>query len=84
MASAKKHAKEFRKQVIEKVGTLIISAFGLVAALAWNTTIQAAVTKFLGTSGSQLAGLLVYALVVTIIAILATIYISKLSEKIKG
>ncbi len=84
MANSKSGAKEFKKQVVEKVSTLIISAFGLVAALAWNTTIQTAVTHFLGTSGSELEGLVVYAVVVTIIAVLATIYISRVSEKMKG
>ncbi len=84
MASAKKAPDGFKKQVVDKISTLIISAFGLVAALAWNTTIQTAVTQALGTSGSELEGLVTYAVVVTIIAVIAAIYLSKVAEKMKA
>ncbi len=81
MANSKNEAKEMRKQIVEKVGTLIISAFGLIAALAWNSAIQSAVSQFLH-AGSALEGLIVYALIVTIMAVLVTIYLSRLTERV--
>lgn len=67
--------------VIDKVSTLVISAFGLVAALAWNNAIQKVISLFLNVS-DQTFGLIAYAVIVTLIAILVTIYMTRLSSKI--
>ena len=65
--------------------TLATSGFGLVAALAWNSLIQefvnSYVKKFL-PNGSGLISLLIYAVVVTILAVFVTYQLSKLSEKL--
>ncbi|MGI0100913.1 MAG: DUF5654 family protein [Candidatus Micrarchaeaceae archaeon] len=66
---------------IEKVSALIISAFGFVAALAWNNAIQKVISIFLSTS-SEVTGLLVYAVVVTVIAVVITVYLTRLSQKV--
>lgn len=60
--------------------SLIIVAFGLVAALAWNSAIQAIVKAVLGTSDS-VPGLLTYAIIVTILAVIATVLITRASAK---
>lgn len=73
----------FRGSVIDKVSTLIISAFGLIAALAWNSAIQGILALFLSTS-SKVEGLVIYAVVVTIIAVVVTIYLTQLSKKVGG
>ncbi len=70
-----------KKEVIEKIAALMTAAFGLVAALAWNGTIQAIFLKVFGTSDS-IGAMLTYAVVVTIIAVWATVRIGKLSEKV--
>ncbi|MDE1857180.1 MAG: hypothetical protein KGH98_03815 [Candidatus Micrarchaeota archaeon] len=59
--------------------TLITTAFGLVAALAWNTAIQTAFTDFFGKQ-STLAAMFAYAIVVTIIAVVFVTYLSKLGS----
>ncbi|MCK5107482.1 MAG: hypothetical protein KAQ83_02035 [Nanoarchaeota archaeon] len=78
-----------KKKVLEKVAALLTAAFGLVAALAWNDAIKA---LFKGPCGSESAGALcklstggpwVYAVVVTIIAVIVTIQMGKLAEKSK-
>ena len=68
------------KSVVEKLAMLITAAFGLVAALAWNGVIQAIFKKVYGTSDSIVA-MLIYAILVTIIAVLATIWIGKIESK---
>ena len=66
-----------RKEAIEKLTTLIVSAFGLVAALAWNDAIRSAIqNSFLSSYGPW-----VYAVVITILAVVITIWIGKLGEK---
>lgn len=69
-----------KKEIIEKIGSLIIAAFGLVAALAWNGAIQAIFKQVFGTA-EGIMPMLVYAVVVTIIAVVATIWIAKIGNK---
>ncbi|MBA7491012.1 hypothetical protein ES702_01556 [subsurface metagenome] len=54
------------KQVREKIAVLLTTAFGLVAALAWNGAIRAIFVKIFGTADT-IVGMLTYAIVVTII-----------------
>jgi len=69
-------------EVIEKLAALMTAAFGLVAALAWNGAILAIFKAIFGTS-ETIGALLVYAVVVTIIAVYATIKIGKIAEEAK-
>lgn len=87
---AKKVNEELRNEmhtlsgtVVEKVSTLIISAFGFVAALAWNNAIQKVISLFLATS-SEVFGLVVYAIIVTVIAVVITVYLTRVSQKMVG
>lgn len=70
-------------EVIEKLAALVTAAFGLVAALAWNGAIQAIFKKVFGTS-EGIGPMLTYAIVVTIIAVLVTIWIGRFSERAKS
>lgn len=70
-------------EVIEKFAALITVAFGLIAALAWNGAIRALFDKYYA-AGEGLTGLFTYAIVVTIIAVFATIWVGKAAEKAKG
>lgn len=67
--------KTFRIKFLESLSALIISAFGLVAALAWNEAIKKTVAEMFST-GDQLLGLFIYALLVTVIAVAATMLIT--------
>jgi membrane protein YdbS with pleckstrin-like domain len=69
-----------KKEIIEKISSLIVAAFGLVAALAWNSAIQAIFQKYFGTA-EGIVPMLIYAVVVTIIAVLVTIWIAEIAEK---
>lgn len=76
-------SNKFKLKVIETFAALITSAFGLVAALAWNETIKEAVGLFF-TADDGIWGLLVYAILVTFIAIIATLLIAWQADKLKG
>jgi hypothetical protein len=70
-----------KKEVIDKIAALITAAFGLVAALAWNSAISSLFAaggplNFLASSGPWM-----YAVIVTVIAIIATIWIGKIAER---
>ena len=73
---------KFKVQFLETTAALITSAFGLVAALAWNEAIKAAIAQWL-TGGDEVIGLVVYALIVTVIAVTATLLIAMALAKAK-
>ncbi len=75
-------AGEFKVQLLETFAALITAAFGLVAALAWNETIKAAVKMVFGTA-DDLLGNFIYAIIVTILAVIMTIWIAKALGKAK-
>lgn len=73
-------SKEFAKQML----TLSTSGLGLVAALAWNELIKEIVTDFIkpvvgGSSG--IISLLIYAVLVTILAVLVTYNLARIVKK---
>lgn len=72
----------FYEEVLDKIAALMTAAFGLVAALAWNGAIQELFKQVFGTA-ENLSAQLIYAIVVTIIAVLATIMIARAASKAK-
>ena len=80
MNSKQKLHKEITKEVLK----LSTSAFGLVAALAWNELIKEVVEQYIkplvgGASG--IISLLIYAVIVTTLAVVITINLSRLTNK---
>lgn len=89
MAQKNEEKKEQRKlhiEIVRQMLTLATSGFGLVAALAWNTAIQEFVKNYLrrylpGDQGT--ISLFIYALIVTVLAVLVTLQLSKLLRKLE-
>ena len=75
--------KAFHKELITQMVALATSGFGLVAALAWNETIQQFVKDFIEPRipGSGLLSKFIYALIITIFAVLITYQLSKIASK---
>ena len=69
-----------KKDVINKFAALITAAFGFVAALAWNDTVKAIFVAIFGTSDTIWA-MVVYAVVVTLIAVFITLKLANLAAK---
>lgn len=70
-------------EVLEKFSTLITTALGLVAALAWNTAIQNLFNAIFGEAGGALVGQFFYAILITLVVIFATIYVGRAAERAK-
>ncbi len=60
--------------------SLASAAFGVVAALAWNAFITELVKAYLPAQ-SGLVGLLIYAIVITVIAVLVIVWLGKQAER---
>lgn len=78
--TTEKPPMSLREEILEKVAALVTIAFGLVAALAWNTAVQKAFDQYFGAGGTLLS-VFTYAIAVTIVAVLATIWIGRTVSK---
>lgn len=85
--ATKKQERKLHREIVKQMVTLTTSGFGLVAALAWNNVIQ----EFVNTqikpylpAGSGLTSLLLYAVLITILAVTVTYQLTKLAEKISS
>jgi hypothetical protein len=63
--------------------TLASASLGLVAALAWNEAIKAAIVRVLGPSDS-LAGLFLYAVIATLVAIVVLAALARAAARVGG
>ncbi|HKC15012.1 MAG TPA: DUF5654 family protein [Patescibacteria group bacterium] len=83
----KKEKKKLHIEVIRQMLTLATSGFGFVAALAWNNVIQEFVKtyikRFLPGNDSNMWSLLIYAVAVTILAVVITFQLSKILDRDK-
>lgn len=76
-----------KSDILNKLAELITVSFGLIAALAWNDAIKALFVGPCGTVGSgalcslSSGGPWVYAVIVTIISVVVTIWIAKAAKK---
>lgn len=68
--------ESLKVQILDKIAALVTAAFGLVAALAWNGAILAIFKEFFGEADS-IGPMVIYAIVVTIIAVILTIVVAK-------
>ena len=73
---------KMRKDVTEKLSALITAAFGLVAALAWNGAIQEIFKNLFGAQDTIIA-MIIYAVIVTVIAVIITIWMGKIAGRKK-
>lgn len=80
MAKETEKQRNLKQAIMKQMLTLSTSAFGLVAALAWNQVIQEVVNNYIKPyvgDGSGLISLLIYAVVVTLLAVLVTYSLTK-------
>ena len=69
-----------KSEFLKTMTNLATAGFGFVAALAWNNAIQGLIEHFI-EPGSGLRSKIYYAIIVTILAVLVTYYLGKLTQK---
>jgi formate/nitrite transporter FocA (FNT family) len=80
LGKIKNGVEKVKKEFREKTITLILGGFGLVAALAWNEAIKTLFETFFPKK-SELIGKFIYAIAVTFIVVITSLYLRKISEK---
>jgi len=79
--------KKLHVEVVRQMVTLSTSGFGLVAALSWNNVIQEFVNSYVKKwlpNGSGIVSLLIYAIIITILAVFVTLELSKLLKRLEN
>lgn len=87
MAALKTSNLKFTIELVRQMLTLATAAFGLVAALAWNSLIQEFVDTYIKAwlpGGGKITSLAIYAIVITIIAVLVTYQLSKVLRRLEA
>lgn len=77
-----KSERRFYHELLTQLVNLSTAGFGLVAALAWNETIQTFVKEFIEPRipGSGLFYKLLYAILITFLAVLVTYQLSRVAS----
>lgn len=86
MVDKNPNKKKLQVEVVRQMITLATSGFGLVAALAWNNVIQEFVNNYIKKYldvGSGIISLLIYAVLITALAVIVTYQLSKIAEKLE-
>lgn len=76
-------SSSIKQEILDKIAALITAAFGLVAALAWNDAIKLLFKEIFGTQ-EQVGPMIIYALLVTVIAVILTIIVARAASKAKN
>lgn len=80
-------ATRFSREFVATVISLVSTAFGVVAALAWNTAIQGTFSRIFqaetaGTSRGEVIAQYVYAVIVTLVGVVIIVYLGRLAARI--
>ncbi len=84
---AKADLKKHQLAIIQQMLKLTTTGFGLVAALAWNELIKTFINDYIKTKisiGSGLISLIIYAVIITALAVTITLQLGKLAERVKN
>jgi len=76
-------AKEIKKEIRQKISGYILAAFGFVAALAWNDAIKSLIEYFFPLNKNTVLPKFVYAVLITVVIVIISIYLTKLLEEKK-
>ena len=72
-----------KTEILDKIAALVTAAFGLVAALAWNDAIKTIFKEIFGENAG-VGPMLMYAIIVTIIAVILTIIVARAVSNAKN
>ena len=85
-----KRTSRFSREVVATMIALASTAFGVVAALAWNAAITAWFNNSFGgevalaTPGAKVSALFVYAIVATLVGVIVIVLLGRLAARINA
>jgi len=82
----KEEEKSLQIELVKQLITLSSSGFGVAAALAWNNVIREFIDRYIARwlpEGSGVLSMLIYAVAVTVLAVVVTLQLSKLLKTVE-
>lgn len=79
----KSRLERFQEEATVKFAGYILASFGLVAGLAWNDAIKSYIEIWFPLTGETAAAKLIYAVILSLVIVLVSIFISKLLKKMQ-
>lgn len=79
----KEEGSKIKKEVFKQTMSYIAAAFAFVAGLAWNEAIKSLIEYLFPLSQNTLLAKLIYAVLITLVVVIITIYLLRLSPKEK-
>ncbi|MBI4137353.1 hypothetical protein HY469_04790 [Candidatus Roizmanbacteria bacterium] len=73
--------KGLKTEVGSRVTGYIVAAFGVVAGLAWNDAVNSLINFLFPLSRDTVYAKFIYAILITVILVMLTVYISRLFAK---
>ena len=83
LGKIKKESEKISSEIKEKTLGFIVTAFGLVAGLAWNEAIQSLIKSFFTIDKNSIWAKFLYAIVMTLVLVFITIYLTRIFGKAK-
>lgn len=80
----KENSQKLQEEVRSKLVGYILTAFGVVAGLAWNDAITTIINTFVPGDKNTIVAKLIYAVIITVAVVILGIYISKLLKRDEG
>jgi hypothetical protein len=77
------HKEPLQIQILEKMSQLMTAAFGFIAAFSWNEAMKALITEIWGEKPALWVRF-GYAVIVTIAAVIAGLWIANSTHKVKA
>lgn len=84
MEKLKKSSRALREEIRERTISYLVASLGLVAGLAWNEAVKAAIEVLFPLKGDSIIIKFTYAGVITLLAVIITVNLMKLTEKEDG
>lgn len=80
IAKMRESSAELSRQVREKIVGYIVAAFGLVAGLAWNDAVKAAIESVFPAQASSLWARFGYAIFISVVVVVISINLLKITQ----
>lgn len=79
----KKDGKEIKREIRQRTIGYIVAAFGLVAGLAWNDAVKTLIENLFPLGRGTLLAKFIYAISMTLVVVVISVYLIRFSEKEK-
>jgi uncharacterized BrkB/YihY/UPF0761 family membrane protein len=79
-----KKTTRFSREVVATMISLASAAFGVVAALAWNSAITTWFSKAFHTDAAKVSALFLYAVIVTLIGVIVIVLLGRLAARVNA